>query len=95
MLKKMKPKKLQANIEFGFADPYTTGSILAYASILYPFYGDNISIRPNFEEAIVKGDVYVKGRFRISYFLSMGIRLILNKDIRLTIKDTMKLIAKK
>ena len=95
LLKKLKPKKLNANIEFGFEDPYTTGSILAYASMLYPFYGDNISIKPNFEEDIFKGDVYLKGRIRISYFANMGIRLILNKNIRLTIKDTMKLIAKK
>lgn len=95
LLKKLKPKKLKANIEFGFEDPYTTGSILAYASMLYPFYGDNISIKPNFEEVIIKGDVYLKGRIRISYFANMGIRLILNKNIRLTIKDTMKLIAKK
>lgn len=95
LLKKLKPKKLRANIEFGFEDPYTTGSILAYASMLYPFYGDNISIKPNFEEVIIKGDVYLKGCIRISYFADMGIRLILNKNIRLTIKETMKLIAKK
>ena len=95
VLKKLKPKKLKANVEFGFEDPYTTGNILAYASMLYPIYGDNISIKPNFEEVIIKGDVYLKGRIRISYFANMGIRLILNKNIRLTIKDTMKLIAKK
>lgn len=95
LLKKLKPRKLKANTEFGFEDPYTTGSVLAYASMLYPFYGDNISIRPNFEEAILKGDVYVKGHIRISYFVSMGLRLLLDKNIRLTIKDAKKLIAKK
>lgn len=95
LLKKLKPKKLKANVEVGFEDPYTTGSILAYASMLYPFYGDNISIRPNFEEVVMKGDLYIKGHLRISYFANMGIRLILNRNIRLTIKDIMKLIAKK
>ena len=95
LLKKMKPKKLQGHVEFGFEDPYTTGSILAYASMLYPFYGDNISIKPNFEEVIISGDVYLKGHMRISYFVNMGFRLIIEKNVRLTIKDTMKLIAKK
>ena len=95
LLKKFKPKKLRGNVEFGFEDPYTTGSILAYASILYPFYGDNISIRPNFEEGVLKGNVYLKGRFGISYMVNLGLRLILDKNVRLTIKDIMKLIAKK
>jgi len=95
ILKKLKPKIMKANIEFGFEDPYTTGCILAYASMLYPFYGDNIVIKPNFEEAIMKGDIYLKGRIRISYFVNIGIRLIVNKNVRMTIKDTMKLIAKK
>lgn len=95
LLKKLKPKKLNADVEFGFEDPYTTGTVLAYASMLYPFYGDNINLKPNFEESIIKGNVFLKGYMRISYFANMGIRLLLNKNIRLTIKDTMKLIAKK
>ncbi len=95
LLKKLKPKKLKANVEFGFEDPYKTGSILAYLSMLYPFYGDNINITPNFTEPVIKGDVFVKGHIRISYMANMGIRLILDRNIRLTIKDVMKLIAKK
>lgn len=95
LLKKIKPKKLKANVEYGFEDPYKTGSILAYLSMLYPFYGDNINIKPNFEQAIVKGDVYIKGRIRIAYMINMGIRSILDKNVRLTIKDIMKLVAKK
>ena len=91
----MKPKKLKANVEFGFEDPYKTGSILAYLSMLYPFYGDNINIVPDFTEQVLKGDIFIKGYIRISYMVSMGIRLILDRNIRFTIKDVMKLIAKK
>ena len=95
LLKKLKPKKLKANVEYGFEDPYKTGSILAYLSMLYPFYGDNIHIVPHFKEKVIKGDIFIKGRIRISYMANMGIRLILDKHIRLTIKEIMKLIAKK
>ena len=95
LLKKLKPKKLKANVEYGFEDPYKTGSILAYLSMLYPFYGDNINIVPRFTEKVIKGDIFIKGRIRISYMANMGIRLILDKHIRLTIKEIMKLIAKK
>lgn len=95
LLKKLKPKKLKANVEFGFEDPYKTGSILAYLSMLYPFYGDNINIVPDFTEQVLKGNVFIKGYIRISYMVSMGIRLILDRNIRFTIKDVMKLIAKK
>ena len=94
LLKKLKPKKLKGNVEFGFDDPSKTGSMLAYLSILYPFYGDNISITPHFDDAMLKGDIYIKGRLRIVYMVNMGIRLILNKNIRLTIKDVMKIVAK-
>ena len=95
LLKKLKPKKLKANVEFGFEDPYKTGSILAYLSMLYPFYGDNINIVPDFTEQVLKGDIFIKGYIRISYMVSMGIRLILDRNIRFSIKDVMKLIAKK
>ena len=95
LLKKLKPKKLKANVESGFEDPYKTGSILAYLSMLYPFYGDNINIVPDFTEQVLKGDIFIKGYIRISYMVSMGIRLILDRNIRFTIKDVMKLIAKK
>ncbi len=95
LLKKLKPKKLQANVAFGFEDPYKTGSILAYLSMLYPFYGDNINIVPDFTEQVIKGDIYIKGHVRLSYMVSMGIRLILDRNIRFTIKDIMKFIAKK
>ena len=37
LLKKLKPKKLKANVEFGFEDPSKTGTVLAYLSMLYPF----------------------------------------------------------
>ena len=95
MLKKIKPKKLQGNVEFGFEDPYITGRVLAFASIFFPFYGECISIKPNFEENVLDGDLYLKGKIKISYFVTMGIRIILSKNVRNTIQDTMKMISKK
>ena len=54
-----------------------------------------MNITPHFEDTVIKGDVYLKGRIRIVYMVNMGIRLIFDKNIRFTIKDVMKLVGKK
>ena len=49
MLKRWKPKKINAKVHFGFEDPSVTGKVLAGLSIMYPFLGDTTEIIPDFE----------------------------------------------
>lgn len=83
---KLKPKRINGNLKFGFEDPALTGKVLAGFSILYPYLADNVKIDPRFEERILSGDIYIKGKAAASLFASMGLRLLMNKNIRTTIK---------
>lgn len=90
LLGRLKPQRINGNLEFGFEDPALTGKVLAGLSILYPYTGDNLQVTPQFEDKILKGDIYIKGSAAAKLFASMGLRLLLNKNIRTTIKHARK-----
>lgn len=87
LLKILKPKHFQAHVVFGFEDPSVTGKVLAGAAILYPFTGEGLELQPDFEQAVLKGKVYVKGKLRPISFLVQGLRLLLDKRVRKTWHD--------
>lgn len=92
--KKLKPKRLKSNIRFGFENPSLTGKLLAGVSMIYPYIKDNIQLTADFEEKIFDGDIYIKGKLRISTILSFALRLIINKSVRITITHITKLVKK-
>lgn len=86
-VKRIKPDKLKGYVRFGLDEPYNTGRVLAVLSALYPFYGDNIQIYPEFEKEILEGDVFIKGRIHL---ISLGIavwKLYFDKNIKTTYED--------
>ena len=87
LLVSLKPKKLKGKVRFGMEDPYQTGQILAALSVLYPVYGNNIEIYPEFDRKILEGDVYVKGHVRGIHAVKMVFNIIIDKNVRTTIKD--------
>ena len=91
LLKFLKPKKLKGKIRFGMEDPYVTGQILAVLSVLYPFYAERVEIYPEFDQKILEGNLYVKGHVRGIYVLIMAFNLIIDKNVRTTIKDVQAL----
>ena len=91
LLKFLKPKKLKGKIRFGMEDPYVTGQILAVLSVLYPFYAERVEIYPEFDQKILEGNLYVKGHVRGIYALIMAFNLIIDKNVRTTIKDVQAL----
>lgn len=86
-LGKLKPKKLEAQVRFGFEDPYYTGKVLAYLGVLYPFIGEHTEIAPDFEQKILKGRIYVNGRVRVSHLAHLAWKLFWDKNIRKSYKD--------
>lgn len=94
LCKKLKPNKLRGNIRFGFEDPSTTGKLLGGISILYPYIKDHIHVTADFEEKVLVGDIYIKGKLRISMLLSFVLYLIVIKSVRITITHINKLVKK-
>lgn len=87
LLVSLKPNNLKGNVRFGMEDPYQTGQILAGLSVLYPIYGDNVEIYPEFDKKILEGDVYLKGHIRGVHAVKMVFNIIIDKNVRTTIKD--------
>lgn len=85
-----RPKKIELNLVFGFDDQSVTGKVLAFLSMLYPFYGDNINIRPDFQQEILKGDLLIKGHIHGIHAMTLLWNIYLDKNVKLTyqyIKD--------
>jgi hypothetical protein len=87
LLKHIYPRKLSAEIEFGTDDPATTGQVLGVIAVFYGYYGNTVQILPNFNEEILQGQVYCKGRIRLFTLLIICIKLIIDKNFRLLIKN--------
>lgn len=87
LLKRLKPKKTEVNVRFGFEDPYTTGQVLAGLSMIYPFIGGIIEIYPDFEQKVLKGTVYIKGKIRLWHIVIAAVKLLVCKAVRVTYTD--------
>lgn len=87
ILHHLQPTKLDIRLEFGFADPASTGYTLGLLSLLYPVYTDHIRLYPDFENKVFKGECTARGRLRASVFLFVVCQLIFDKDVRRILKS--------
>lgn len=78
------PQKLEAEIEFGFTDPSITGRVLALLSMIYPFLGEHVEFIPDFEQAVLKGNLWIKGKIRFLHFISLIWNMVWDKNVRKT-----------
>lgn len=87
LMKRLRPKKFAADVTYGFNDPYLTGQVLAGLSILYPFWGKQVRVTPDFERQRLKGTLYIKGRIRMLHLIVLLWNLVWSREIRRTYKD--------
>lgn len=87
IIKHVLPRKLSGYVKFGLDDPSTTGYITAAAAVLFPIYGKSFSYEPNFFEKELDVDLHGHGKIRLGYFVFVGVRLILKKNVRQLVKD--------
>lgn len=81
------PKKYRINLHLGFDDPSVMGEVLAVWGMLYPFHQGNIDIQPEFDQSIIEGDFYFKGRISIYVFVRAVCVLLFDKNFKLLIKQ--------
>lgn len=84
LLLRLRPKIVQADIRYGFDDPCITGQVLAGLGILYPFLGEHVNVRPDFEHKVLEGRMYVKGRVRMFHIARLLWSLLWCKNVRMT-----------
>ena len=85
-VKKIKPDVIKGYLRIGLEDPYNTGRVLAILSVLYPFYGEHFQVYPDFEQEILEGDVFFKGRIHLMHLLLALGRIYFDKDVKTAYK---------
>lgn len=81
ILKSIRPRKLKINAVFGFESPDTTGKIYGFTCMLYPYYGKDIHIIPDFERSVIQGDIYIRGRIFIIVLVINALKIILDRKL--------------
>lgn len=87
LLHRLRPRKLDAEVVFGFNDPSVTGKTLGALALFYPAYGRWVSLHPDFEKKVLKGKLYGKGRIRFIHFAVFAWNLLWSRHVRGTYKD--------
>lgn len=82
LIKHILPRKLKANLGFGFEDPSTTGTTLGALSMLYVIYGDNLELEPDFDKQVLYGKYKLKGRIYIYFLLIVAWKLYKDEWIK-------------
>lgn len=78
----LKPKKFQVNLHIGMEDPATMGDLLGVWGMLYPIHQGHIDICPDFDQAVLEGEFYCKGRITVYIYIWTVMIIIFDKDIR-------------
>ena len=84
--KSIRPKKIRVHIVVGMEDPAATGKILEFYSILYPYIGKHVNIRPDFDHPIIHGDFLIRGQVISYVVLLAAFKIYRDKNIRKVMK---------
>lgn len=82
LLRKLRPRKIEGDVTFGFEDPANTGICMGAVGILYAWYPDRLRIIPDFEREVLAGNVLIKGRIHLYVLVCILWRLFFNRDVR-------------
>ena len=80
------PRRGKGNITFGFDDPYLTGQVLTYASVIYPLCHKHLNLYPVFDQTVFTMEGTFRGRIRMGSVLLIGSRMLLNRNFRRLLK---------
>ena len=92
MLFHILPRKAGGQITFGFDDPATTGQVLAACSVIYALYGTELTITPDFGQAVIDGDLQMKGRVRLGTLAVLAVRVLADRNLWRMIKKVRKFL---
>lgn len=79
ILKKLRPRKLAANIKIGFDTPDTTGKLYGVYWMFKPALGEHVVLEPVFEEKVMEGDIFFKGQITVFTVLINVLKVVLDK----------------
>ncbi len=86
LLKSIRPRKIKGKILLGTGSPDTTGYTMAVYGILSPYLGQNLVLTPNFEDKVLEGRLFVKGRIIVGLLLIHGGKIASDRRLHLFLK---------
>ncbi len=91
LLKHYRPRRMKGYVRYGLEDPYHTGLVLAALSWIYPFFGKELEIIPEFEQQVLEGKLSIKGYIRGVHITRTAIHILFNKNTKQTYEYLMQL----
>jgi len=92
VLKHILPQEFRVRLSYGFDNPANTGILCGFIALFSVYYsGYDIYLNPIFDQEILEGELFLKGRifcFVITYYI---LQLVLSKTFRKTIKEAKKI----
>lgn len=82
ILKRLRPRKLKVNARIGTGSPDTTGYLYGIYGMILPKLGKGVCITPDFEQAILEGDLKASGHFTVACVLFHSARLLMDKRLQ-------------
>lgn len=82
LLKCIMPKQIFVDIDLGLDDPYQLGQVLSITSYFYSIFGNQIQIRPHFNNKIFTGIIKISGDISLISLLNIIIIILRNKQLR-------------
>lgn len=73
-LKHIAPRKVKGYIHYGLGDPFNTGRVTGYLSMMPFMYHKKLSIQPDFYEKVIDFDIHMKGYLLIGYVIRIALR---------------------
>lgn len=92
IIKRLLPKKFEADITFSTGEPDLTGKLTGGLALMPFSYGRKVSIIPDFaaEDPYLYGTMKLSGRIALFHILIPVIKAVLNKDVRKLYKSINK-----
>ncbi len=81
ILKSIRPRRLRADIRFGFDSPDITGYVFGIYGMLCAYLGKNVILTPDFEQAVLEGELYAAGHITVFQIVWHLLRLALDKKL--------------
>jgi hypothetical protein len=92
VLKHIVPQEFRVRLSYGFDNPANTGILCGFIALFSAYFsGYDICLNPVFDQEILEGELFLKGRlfcFVITYYI---LQLVLSKTFRKTIKKAKKI----
>ncbi len=82
VLKSIRPRKLRADILFGTGSPDTTGYAFGIYGMFCSWLGKWVTVTPDFERAVLAGELDAAGHITIFQLLWHGLRLVTDRRLR-------------